>query len=95
MISQLAMVFLMRRKEGDRTDVPIDFRFLDLLLRTAGDLEVCLGKYAQGVRVGPGTRMPRLPALNNLGQQHGSFSKMGSENLSQNRIYRCAPLRVT
>ena len=23
------------------------------------------------------------------------FSRMGSENLSQNRIYRCSPLRVT
>ena len=43
--------FLMRRQKGDRTDVPIDFRFLDLLLRTAGDPEVGLGEYAQGVRV--------------------------------------------
>ena len=25
----------------------------------------------------------------------GSNSKIGSENLSQNRIHRCAPLRVT
>ena len=52
----------MQKRAGDRT-VPIDYRFLDLLQRTAGDPEVGLGEYAQGVRVGPGTRMPRLPAL--------------------------------
>ena len=37
--------------------------FLDILLRAAEDPEVGLGEYAQGVKVGPGTRMPRLPAL--------------------------------
>ena len=51
------------REEGDRKDLPIDFRFLDLLLRAAEDPEVGLGKFAMGVRVGPGVRMPRLPAL--------------------------------
>ena len=51
------------RKSGDRMDVPIDYRFLDILLRAAEDPEVGLGEYAQGVKVGPGTRMPRLPAL--------------------------------
>ena len=43
-------------------DVPIDYCFLDVLLRAAHDPEVGLGEYAQGVKVGPGTRMPRLPA---------------------------------
>ena len=42
------------RTESDRNDVPFDFRFMDLVL---------LGDYAQGVRVGPGIRIPRLPAL--------------------------------
>ena len=51
------------RKSGDRVDVPIDYRFLDVLLRAADDPQVGLGEYAQGVKVGPGTRMPRLPAL--------------------------------
>ena len=51
------------RKGGDRVDIPIDYRFLDVLLRASGDPEIGLGGYAQGVRVGPGTRMPRLPAL--------------------------------
>ena len=51
------------RKSGDRVDVPIDYRFLDVLLRAADDPEIGLGQYAQGVKVGPGTRMPRLPAL--------------------------------
>ena len=51
------------RKSGDRVDVPIDYRFLDVLLRAAEEPEVGLGEYAQGVKVGPGTRMPRLPAL--------------------------------
>ena len=34
---------------------------MDLVLRLAGDPKV--ENYAQGVRVGPGTRTPRLPAL--------------------------------
>ena len=51
------------REEGDREDVPPDFRYLDLLLRASKDSEVVLGSFARGVRVGPGTRLPRLPAL--------------------------------
>ena len=51
------------RVQGDRNELPIDFRFLDLLLRASADPEVHLGAFAQGVKVGPGTRMPRLPAL--------------------------------
>ena len=53
----------MNGKPGDRTDVPINFRFLQLLLQIAADPEIGLGDYSQGVKVGPGTRMPRLPAL--------------------------------
>ena len=37
--------------------------FLGLLLSAADDSEVGKGSFAQGVRVGPGSRMPRLPAL--------------------------------
>ena len=58
-----AMDLDLTRCSDDRNDVPIDFRFLDLLLRGAGDPEVGLGGFAQGVRVGPETRMPCLPAL--------------------------------
>ena len=47
----------------DRKDVPIDFRFLELLLELAEDPEVAIGSFPGGVRVGPGVRMPRLPAL--------------------------------
>ena len=57
------------RNESDR-NVPKDFRFMDLVLRLAGDPEVGLGDYAQ-VRVGPGIRMPRLPALYRSGD--GAF----------------------
>ena len=51
------------REKGDRNELPIDFRFLDLLLRVAQDPDTQLGTFAQGVKVGPGTRMPRHPAL--------------------------------
>ena len=44
-------------REGDCDDFPIDFRFLDLLLRAAEDPEVGLGQCALDVRVGPGARM--------------------------------------
>ena len=53
----------LKREENDRRDVPIDFRYLDLLLKAAEDAEVGLGQFSQGVRVGPSARMPRLPAL--------------------------------
>ena len=53
----------MKSSPQDRTDLPIDYRFLELLLDASGDPEVGLGLFARGVRVGPGSRLPRLPAL--------------------------------
>ena len=53
----------LNRASGDRDELPIDFRFLDLLLRAAVDPDTQLGTFAHGVKVGPGTRMPRHPAL--------------------------------
>ena len=47
----------------DRKDVPIDYRFLQLLLDASEDPEVHLGSFACGVRVGPRARLSRLPAL--------------------------------
>ena len=49
--------------EGDRTDVPIDFRLLGGLLNAASDPEVSIASFARGVRVGPESRMPRCPKL--------------------------------
>ena len=54
---------ILKRVALDRTDLPIDFRFLELLLDVSGDPEVGLGSFSQGVRVGVGARLPRLPAL--------------------------------
>ena len=51
------------RHQEDRTDTPVDFRFMDQLLRAAQDPDRGIGKFARGVRVGPGARLPRLPAL--------------------------------
>ena len=59
-------------KSGDRMDVPIDYRFLDMLLRAAEDPEVGLGDYAQGVKVGPGTRMPGCLRCKNT-RRNGAF----------------------
>ena len=53
----------LNRLAGDREELPVEFRFLDLLLRASGDPEVHLGTFAQGVKVGPGTRILRLLAL--------------------------------
>ena len=53
----------MFRSENDRTDLPIDFRFPAFLLKASEDPEVSLGSFASGARVGPGARLPRLPAL--------------------------------
>ena len=60
--SALDYGFSLERKPGDRTDVPIDSRFLQLL-HLSGDPGTGLGEYSQGVKVGPGTKMPRLQAL--------------------------------
>ena len=51
------------RVEGDRTDMPIDFTLLGGLLKAAADPEVSFASFVQGVRVGPGSRMPRCPKL--------------------------------
>ena len=51
----------LERASGDRDELPIDFRVLDLLLRAAEDPDTQLGAFAQRVKVGPGTRMPRHP----------------------------------
>ena len=53
----------LNRASGDRNELPIDFRFLAFLLRASEDPDTQLGNFAQDVKVGPGTRMPRNPAL--------------------------------
>ena len=55
--------YSLKSSPQDRTDLPIDYRFLELLLDASGDPEVGPGLFARGVRVGPGSRLPRLPAL--------------------------------
>ena len=53
----------LERHQEDRCDVPVDFRYLSLLLQAAQDPETSLGEFSRGARVGPGVRLPRLPAL--------------------------------
>ena len=43
----------LNRTPDDRSDVPVDFRLVQLLLTAAEDPEVALGDFAPGVRVGP------------------------------------------
>ena len=61
LLAQEAIEF--ERVEGDRTDVPIDFRLLGGLLKAAEDPEVSIASFSKEVRVGPGSRMPRCPRL--------------------------------
>ena len=51
------------RHEEDRSDVPVDYRFLHLLLRVADNPEVGMGLFAWRDRVEPRARMLRLLAL--------------------------------
>ena len=53
----------LHRSGEDRQNIPTDFRFMQLVLNLADDPEIGIGAYSPGVRVGPGIRMPRLPAL--------------------------------
>ena len=47
------------RSAEDRTDIPIDFIFPELLLKEAEDPGISLDTFASGVRVGLGSRIPR------------------------------------
>ena len=71
------------RKQGDREELPIDFRFLGLLLKAAEDPEIGLGDFAQGVHVGPGSRMPRLPALHRPKRKWRLASQTKPQSLSR------------
>ena len=46
----------LERRTRDRSDVPIDYRFLHVLLQSAGDPVFGLGEYSQGVRVWSGNK---------------------------------------
>ena len=56
------------RETGEREDVSTDCRFLQVLLRAAGDAEVGVGAFAQEVRVGrvcvASTTAPHVPRRN-------------------------------
>ena len=53
----------LERDSDDRTGIPIDYRYMNLLLRASEDPEVGTGDFASGVRVGPGVRLHRIPPL--------------------------------
>ena len=65
----------LNRASGDRNELPIDFRFLALLLRASEDPDTQLRNFPQGVKVEPGTRMPRNPALYKQRRSGGWSSK--------------------
>ena len=53
--------FSLERHPEDRMDVPIDFRYLALLLRASSDPEISLGDFSGGERVGPGGETSTTP----------------------------------
>ena len=53
----------LQRTAEDRSELPVDYRFLHLLLSASDDPEVGLGEFSRGVRIGPGARLPRLLAI--------------------------------
>ena len=70
-------------EEDDRNELPIDFRFLGLLLRASEDPDTQLVNFAQGVKVGPGTRVPRNPALYRPKRKWRLESQRGPTNWQQ------------
>ena len=51
-ISELeSLGFSLGRQEEDRPDLPVDFRFMDQLMRSAHDPDRSIGKFARGVKV--------------------------------------------
>ena len=51
------------RKHPEENRSPLEFRLLDAFLKQTGDPERDLSSFAQGVRVGVGVNMPRVPAI--------------------------------
>ena len=51
------------RGPQDRRELLFDFRLFHSLLSAAGDPEVKMREFAVGVRVGPGTKLPRCPQI--------------------------------
>ena len=82
----------LERSAGDRNELPIDYRFLDLLLRASADPEVLLGSFAQGVKVGPGTRMPRLHATDPRGD--GGLSRKGIRKIISSKCEHYTPVTI-
>ena len=60
--SLLGLGLKIKTSTEDSQDALLDYRFLELLT-AAHDPDVSIGSFAAGVRVGPGVRLPRLPAL--------------------------------
>ena len=53
-----------QRKSGDRDELPFDWRLFSALLRAAEDPDFeQLGEMAQGIPIGVGVALPRVPAL--------------------------------
>ena len=48
----------LERHEEDRSEMPIDFRLMDQLLKAAQGADRGVGEFARGVRVGPVARLP-------------------------------------
>ena len=65
---------------------------MHLLLRASADPEVHPGAFAQGVKVGPGTRMPRLPALHRPKRRWRLESQMDPQGLPRRRGTNCTSL---
>ena len=51
------------RHPSDRPESSTDYRYLPLLLEAADDPDRHIGDFARRVRMGPGARLPRPPAL--------------------------------
>ena len=49
---------ILKRVALDRTDLPIDFKFFELLLDVSGDPEVGLGSFSAGSESGRGRTTP-------------------------------------
>ena len=76
--SALDCGIVLERKPGDRTDVPIDYRFLQLLLKLTDDPETGLGDYSQ-VRVGRGPGCPVTGTLQTEAQDAHDYLEQVTE----------------
>ena len=87
-IKVLATAGIRNRMPHDRVEFSVEYKSFDVLLRAAGDLEIHLKSFTQGVRVGLGARMPHYTSRKGNGDWHNQPTTWTTKNHNQTQKRR-------